>query len=118
MRHKKKKVTLDRKKAPRTAMLRNMATSLVLFERIKTTRAKAKAVAPIVEKNITLAKKGDLHARRLLLSYFYDKKAVEKLMESLAKRYDTRKSGYTRITLLDRRVGDGAEMVLLELLDK
>lgn len=118
MRHRKTTITLDRKKAPREALLRNMATSLVLYERIETTRAKAKAVAPLVEKYITVAKKGDLTARRRLIKYFYDTNAVHKLMESLGKRFTDRKSGYTRITQLRRRLGDGAEMVMLEILEK
>ncbi len=115
MRHRKKTKILDRKKAPRKALLRNLATSLVLYEKVKTTKAKAKTVKPIVEKYITLSKKGDLHARRELLKYFYLENAVKKLIEDLGPRYQDRKGGYTRIVKIGPRQGDGAEIVQIEL---
>ncbi len=118
MRHQKKGKTLDRKKASREALLRNLATSVVLYEKVRTTRAKARAVQPIVERSLSLAKKGDLHARRQLLQYFYDKKAVQKLMEYLPSRLSKRSSGYTRVVSLGIRRGDAAEMVQLEILNE
>lgn len=114
MRHRKKGKSLGRKKAPREAMLRNLATSVVLYEKVKTTEAKAKAVKPIVEKFITAGRKNDLQTRRRLLSYFYDKKAVDKVLEELSPRYKDRKGGYMRITKIGQRQGDGAKAVQLE----
>jgi len=114
MRHRKKGKTLDRKKASREALLRSLATSIVIYEKIKTTKAKAKAVKPLVEKMVTLAKKNDLNARRKLLETLYHKKAVNKALEVLGPRYKDRKGGYTRIINLGPRQGDGAEMVQIE----
>lgn len=114
MRHQKKGTTLDRKKAPRTALLRNLATSIILYEKVKTTEAKAKAVKPIVEKLVTIAKKNDLMARRRLLEVLFDKKAVEKALNVLGTRYQTRAGGYLRITKLSKRPGDGAAIVQIE----
>lgn len=114
MRHRKKGKSLGRTKAPREALLRNLATSVVLYESVKTTEAKAKAVKPIVEKMVTASRKNDLHTRRKLLSYFYDENAVRKLLEELGPRYQERPGGYMRITKLGRRVGDGAPVVQLE----
>lgn len=115
MRHLNKGKILDRKKAPREAMLRNMATSLIIYEKIKTTKAKAKAVKPLAEKMITISKKNDLTSRRRLLETLYHKKAVSKALEVIGPRYKDRKGGYTRIINLGVRKGDGAEMVQLEL---
>ncbi|MBI3291105.1 50S ribosomal protein L17 [Candidatus Falkowbacteria bacterium] len=115
MRHRKKTKILDRKKAPRKALLRSLATSVIVYEKVKTTKAKAKAVKPIVEKLITTAKKNDLTARRKLLSVLYHKKAVTKALEVLGPRYLSRQGGYTRIINLGPRQGDGAEMVQIEL---
>ncbi|MFA6321982.1 MAG: 50S ribosomal protein L17 [Candidatus Buchananbacteria bacterium] len=115
MRHRKKGKILDRKKAPREAMLRNMVTSILFYEKIKTTKAKAKAVKPMVEKIITISKKNDLTSRRKLLEVLYHKKAVTKALEVIGPRYKDRKGGYTRIINLGLRKGDGAEMVQLEL---
>lgn len=115
MRHQKKKVTLDRKKAPRVALLKNLAASVVLYEKVKTTRAKAKAVQPLVEKMITIGKDNTLAARRELLSFFHTENPVKKIMEDLGKRYAGRKGGYTRIIKLGNRAGDAAEMVSIEL---
>jgi len=114
MRHRKKGKILDRKKEPRKALLRNLATSIIIYEKVKTTKAKAKAVKPIVEKLITTAKKNDLTARRKLLEILYHKKAVNKALEVLGPRYKDRKGGYTRIINLNRRQGDNAEMVQIE----
>ena len=82
MRHRVKKTILGRTKAPRNALLRNLATSLILYEKMKTTETKAKFVRPYVEKLITLGKKNDLHARRELLSKLYDGSAVKKVLEN------------------------------------
>ncbi|MFH0840518.1 MAG: 50S ribosomal protein L17 [bacterium] len=115
MRHKVKGTILDRKKGPREMMLRNMASSLLMYEKIKTTEAKAKALQPIVEKLITKSKAGDLTARRALLSKLPQPLAVKKAMEVLGERYKDRDGGYTRITKLGQRQGDGAKMVQIEL---
>lgn len=115
MRHQKNKITLDRKTAGRRSLLANLVESLVLFEKIKTTKAKAKALRPLVEKLITKAKKNNLAARREIASVLYTKNVVNKLMEKLGPRYLDRKGGYTRITNLNNRVGDGAEEAVIEL---
>lgn len=107
--------TLDRKKAPRELMLRNLASSIFIYEKVKTTFAKAKAVKAMVEKLITVAVKGDLSARRKLIQTLPQKMAVKKAMEVLGARYKERKGGYTRIIKLGKRQGDGAEMVQIEL---
>jgi large subunit ribosomal protein L17 len=116
MRHRKKGKILDRKIGPRKALLRNLAASLIIYEKIKTTRAKAKAVRPIVEKLITKGKRGTtLEIRRELLKYLYLKNAVRKILEDLGPRYKNRPGGYTRIVNLGRRQGDGGEIVQIEL---
>lgn len=115
MRHRKKTKTLDRKKGPREAMLRNLATSIVLYEKVKTTKAKAKAVKPLVEKMITLGKKNTLASRRQALKFFYIENPVKKIFEELGPRYIDRPGGYTRITKLGYRKGDSAEIVQIEL---
>lgn len=114
MRHRKKGKILGRKKESREALLRGLATSLIVYEKIKTTKAKAKAIKPVIEKLITTAKKNDLTARRRLLEVLYHKKAVNKALEVLGPRYKERKGGYTRIINLERRAGDNAEMVQIE----
>ena len=116
MRHRKKGKILDRKKQPRELMLRNLASSVLIFEKVKTTEAKAKAVKPLVEKVITLAKKNDLTSRRELISILPQKMAVKKAMEVIGERFKDRKGGYTRIIKLGTRKGDGAEVAQLELL--
>ncbi|MFH1233184.1 MAG: 50S ribosomal protein L17 [Patescibacteria group bacterium] len=115
MRHQKKGKKLDRKKAPRELMLRNLASSIFIYEKVKTTFAKAKAVKAMVEKLITVATKGDLTARRKLIQILPQKMAVKKAMEILGARYKERQGGYTRIIKLGTRQGDGAEMVQIEL---
>lgn len=106
-----------REAAQRRALFRGLATSLVLHEKIKTTKEKAKEVRPIVEKLITLAKRGDLHAMRQAHSYLLDEKAVIKLKQELAPLYKERNGGYTRILNLGFRKGDGANEAIIELLD-
>lgn len=115
MRHRVKKTTLDRKKEAREMMLRNLVSSILIYEKVKTTEAKAKAVRPLVEKIITISKKGDLTARRRLIEKLPQKMAVKKSMEVIGKRYKDRKGGYTRIIKLSPRTGDGAEMAQIEL---
>lgn len=115
MRHRNKNKILDRKKGPRELMLRNLASSIILYEKVKTTRAKAAAVRPLVEKLITTSKVGDLNARRNLLEVLLQKNAVLKAMEVLSIRYKERNGGYTRTIKLGTRQGDGAEMVQIEL---
>jgi len=114
MRHQKKKVTLDRARAPRMALLRNLAESLVLNERITTTKAKARATRSLVERLVTKAKVNSLAVRRDLMGTLYTKKAIDKLLSELGPRYVERKGGYTRIITLKNRVGDGAEEALIE----
>jgi len=116
-RHQYNKRKLSRKIGPRKALLRGLATSVILYERIKTTLAKAKEVQPIVEKLITTAKKGDLAAVRALSSYIYGENAVAKLVTEIAPIYKTREGGYTRIVKLGNRPGDNAPVAILELVD-
>lgn len=116
MRHGRQRHKLSRDTAHRKALLRTMSKQLIEHERIRTSQAKAKAVKPEVEKLITIAKRGDLHARRLLLARLgQDKFAVHKLVEEIAPRYSSRAGGYTRIVKLGPRQSDSTEMVLLEL---
>jgi large subunit ribosomal protein L17 len=116
MRHQRTKHKLSRDSAHRRALLMNLSKEIIEHERIETTQAKAKAVKPQVEKLITLAKKGDLHARRQALSTLsQDKFAVHKLFEELAPRYAERPGGYTRILKLGPRKSDATEMVFIEL---
>ena len=114
MRHLKKKVTLDRKSGPRKALLKSLATSLILYEKIRTTAAKAKAVRPSVEKMITLAKNPTVQVRRELLRKLYVEKAVKKILEVLGPKYQSRKGGYTRTIKIGPREGDGANIVQIE----
>jgi large subunit ribosomal protein L17 len=115
MRHRKKGRKLGRTKEPREMMLRNLACSVLVYEKVKTTEAKAKEVRPLVERTITMAKKGDLTARRRLISTLPQKNAVDKLMEILGERYKERPGGYTRIVKLGNREGDGAPVAQIEL---
>ena len=97
------------------AMYRNLVTDLLDYEKITTTEAKARQVRGLAEKMITLGKRGGLHCRRQTLSYVFDKKVADKVFAELAQRYADRSGGYTRITKLGRRLGDGAAMAQLEL---
>jgi large subunit ribosomal protein L17 len=106
---------LGRPTAHRNAMLRNQVTSLFKNGRIETTVHKAKETQRMAEKMITLAKRGDLHARRQVLAYIYDETVVTKLFEEIAPEYEDRNGGYTRVLKLGPRRGDGAEMAILEL---
>jgi large subunit ribosomal protein L17 len=115
MRHQVKKGKLGRNTAHRRALLRNLVTSFLERERIRTTLAKARAARPVAEKMITLAKRGTLHARRQALAYMTKEAAVQKLFTELGPRFAERPGGYTRIVKLDKRMGDGASMAMLEL---
>ncbi|MGA9313786.1 MAG: 50S ribosomal protein L17 [Solirubrobacteraceae bacterium] len=116
MRHQKTRNKLSRDSAHRKSLLMNLTKEVLEHERIKTSEAKAKAVKPEIEKLITLAKRGDLHARRQALSALsQDKFAVYKLFEEVAPRYVDRPGGYTRILKLGPRRSDATEMVYLEL---
>jgi large subunit ribosomal protein L17 len=116
MRHRKARHKLSRDSSHRRALLRNLSREVIEHERIETSQAKAKAVKPEVEKLITLAKRGDLHARRRALSALgQDKFVVHKLFEEVAPRYSERAGGYTRIVKLGPRRSDSTEMVYLEL---
>jgi large subunit ribosomal protein L17 len=116
MRHQKTRHKLSRDSAHRKALLRNLCKEVVEHERIKTTEAKAKALKPEIEQLITLAKRGDLHARRQVLSSLgQDKFSAYKLFEDIAPRYAERPGGYTRILKLGPRKSDATEMVLIEL---
>lgn len=116
MRHRKKRNKLSRDAAHRQALLANLSKQLIEHERIQTSQAKAKAVKPQVERMITIAKRGDLHSRRLLLSRLgQDKFIVHKLVDEIAPRYSERPGGYTRIVKLGPRRSDSTEMVYLEL---
>jgi large subunit ribosomal protein L17 len=116
MRHQRTRNKLSRSASHRKALFMNLSREVFNHERIKTTEAKAKAVAPEIEKLITLAKRGDLHARRQALSSLgQDKFVVYKLFEEIAPRYAERNGGYTRILKLGPRHSDATEMVYLEL---
>src|ERR671938_1268461 len=116
MRHQRDRNKLSRSASHRKALFMNLAREVVDHERIQTTEAKAKAVKPEVEKLITLAKRGDLHARRQALSALgQDKFVVYKLFEEVAPRYAGRSGGYTRILKIGPRRSDSTEMVFLEL---
>ncbi len=114
MRHRKTTKTLSRKVGPRKALLKNLANSLILYEKIKTTQVKAKALKPKVEKMVTRAKVDNLHNRRELLKTLPAKNVVRKLFEVLGPKYQERKGGYLRITKLEPRKGDGAKMAVIE----
>jgi large subunit ribosomal protein L17 len=117
MRHQKKRNKLGRDSAHRKALLMNLSKELIEHERIKTSQVKAKAAKPEIEKLITLAKRGDLHARRQALATLrQDKFLVHKLFEEIAPRYAEREGGYTRIVKLGPRRSDSTEMVFLELI--
>ncbi len=118
MRHRRKGRQLSRTRPHRRALLRNLATSLFLHERIRTTEAKAKELRPFAERLITLAKKGDLHSRRVAGRHIADREALQKLFDQIGPRFGERPGGYTRIVKLGARKGDGAELALIELTER
>lgn len=107
---------LGRPSAHRNMMLRNLVTSLLKHGRIETTEARAKETKKIAEKMITLAKRGDLHARRQVLAYVTEKEVVKNVFDDIAPKYEDRSGGYTRMYKLGPRRGDAAPMVILELI--
>ena len=117
MRHRKSGKRLGRTSAHRKAMLRNMVTSLLEHERIVTTVTKAKEARKLADQMITLAKRGDLHARRQALAVIRSKKIVAKLFDQLRDEYMDRNGGYTRIIRTGNRSGDAASMAILELVN-
>ncbi len=116
MRHRQAGRKLGRTMAHREMMMRNLVTSLILYEKIITTATKAKELRSVAEKMVTLAKREDLHARRQASEVLNDEKALAKLFESIGARYRDRNGGYTRITKLDYRMGDGAPLAAIEFL--
>jgi large subunit ribosomal protein L17 len=107
---------LSRKHGPRLALYKNLTVSVLRYEKVKTTEAKAKEIQGRVERTITLAKRGDLAARRAVVAQFPNEPLViDKLFDTIAPRYADRTSGYTRIVKLGQRLGDAAEIVQLEL---
>ena len=118
MRHRNKGRSLSRTSSHRTATLRNMATSLIQHERIRTTEAKARELRPFVEKLITLAGTDDVHSRRRARRHIADRAALHKLFDEVGPRFRERPGGYTRIVKLGARKGDGAEMAIIELTEK
>jgi len=115
MRHKVAGWKLGRNTSHRRSLLRNLVTSLILEERIETTVPKAKALRPLVEKMITLGKRGDLAARRQALAYLMTSAAVDKLFDTIGPRFGDRQGGYLRIVRAGWRKGDGAEQAIIEL---
>jgi large subunit ribosomal protein L17 len=116
MRHRVKTKKLGRKSEHRKSMLNNLATSLFHHDRLVTTEAKAKALRPFAERLITFARRGDLHARRMVERRIRNRKAADRLFHELGPRFASRPGGYTRIVKLGHRSGDGAEMAQIELL--
>ena len=118
MRHRKINTsTFGLKYGPRKALLRGLVRALVEQERIKTTLPRAKRIRPLVEKAITLGRKGTLHSRRVLLAKYPNKKTVSKILDDLSKRFQDRPGGYTRIVKLGNRKGDQASKALIEFVD-
>src|SRR5438034_7797343 len=117
MRHQKKTINLGRTAEHRKALLANQVCSLIEYQRIKTTLAKAKAVRPHAEKMVTLGKRGSIHARRTALATLRQKNAVKKLFDDIAPRSTERNGGYTRIVKLGQRKSDSAPMAFIEWVD-
>ena len=115
MRHRAKNRQLSRTAKHRKATLRNLATNLFLHGGVTTTEAKAKELRPYAERLITLARRGDLHSRRLAEARMFDRCVAQKLFKEIAPKYANRPGGYTRIVKLGHRVGDGADVARIEL---
>jgi large subunit ribosomal protein L17 len=118
MRHRRAGSKLGRLTAHRWALFRNLLTALVRHERITTTMAKAKAIRPMADRLVTLAKRDDLHARRQALTLVPDTAVVRKLFDTVAARYADRRGGYTRIVPAGTRHGDAAPIAIIELVDR
>jgi large subunit ribosomal protein L17 len=115
MRHRKSGRPLGRNSAHRRALFRNLVTSLLRSERIETTEAKAKEIRSIVDRMISLGKRGDLHARRMAAAYILDREVVSHLFSEVAPRFSNKQGGYTRLIKTRVRHGDGAPLVIVEL---
>jgi large subunit ribosomal protein L17 len=118
MRHRAKGRQLSRTSSHKRAMLNNMATSLFQHDRVVTTEAKAKELRPFAEKLITLARRGDLHARRLVERRIKDREVLGRLFAEIGPRFAARPGGYTRILKIGHRPGDGADVARIELLSE
>ena len=118
MRHRSKTAKLKRNASHRRALLSNLACSLIEHGRIRTTLGKAKALRPVAEKLVTLAKRNDLHSRRLAIAFLHEKDAVKKLFAEVAPLSATRQGGYCRITKLGARMSDSAPMAIIEWVDR
>jgi large subunit ribosomal protein L17 len=118
MKHTMKGRKLNRKSGHRLAMFSNMAQALIKHEQISTTLPKAKDLRPVVEKLVTLAKRGDLHARRQVMSMLKDATLTNKLFGAMAERYKTRQGGYLRVLKAGFRYGDNAPMAIIEFVDR
>ena len=118
MRHRRDTLKLGRTSSHRKAMFRNMVTSLFKYDRIQTTDIKAKELRRWADKLVTLAKRGDLHARRLALSIIRERDVVQKLFDEAGQRYSASSGGYTRIVKVGRRPGDAAPVSIIELISK
>ena len=116
MRHRNAGYKLGRNTSHRRAMLRNLVTSVILMDRVETTITKCKATRPLIEKMITLGKRGTVHARRQAATYLMTPESVDRLFATVAPRYGDRQGGYLRITRTGARKGDAAEMAFIELL--
>lgn len=116
MRHRNAGFKLGRNTSHRRAMLRNLVTSVILMDRVETTITKCKATRPLIEKMITLGKRGTVHARRQAAAYLMTPESVDRLFATVAPRYGDRNGGYLRITRTGARKGDAAEMAFIELL--
>src|SRR5438093_694266 len=116
MRHRKAGRQLRRTSEQKLALMRNLATSLIEHGAVETTEAKAKELRPFVEKLITKAKSGTLHARRLAVRHIHKREAADKLFREIGPQFAKRKGGYTRILKMGHRKGDGAEMARIELI--
>jgi len=115
MKHRVSGRNFDMSTDQRIAMFRSLVTQVLKHDSIQTTEARAKEVKPLVDKMVTLGKRGTLHARRQALAYIYEPDVVERLFDEIAPRYTTRPGGYTRVLKVGRRKGDGAMMAQLEL---
>ena len=118
MRHRKSGRKLNRTPSHRKAMFANMAAALINHEQITTTLPKAKELKPFVEKLVTLAKRGDLHARRIAISRVRDEAMVKKLFETIGPRYEDRHGGYTRVLKAGFRYGDNAPIAVIEFVER
>ena len=118
MKHRLKGKKLNRTSSHRKALLKNLAQALIKHEQILTTLIKAKSLKPVVDKLITIGKKGDLHSRRQAITKLGDTKLVAKIFDILAKRYEKRNGGYSRVLKAGYRYGDSAPMAVIELVDR